>query len=307
MIAGGLLWLIFIQRLSIAKIFAVLVGLGMVIGVGVLIDHWFYGQWLFTPWNYFRTDVLFADAVRFGTSPWYYYASELYQADAKSAIKLIVLLGAIHYIYYHRRGIITFVVIPFVLIHLFIGHKEMRFMIPVAFFAPYFTVVFWQYFTQRIHSEWSGHIQRLIVFQALFINMISLAVTAFKPADGQPLVYEYLYDRYKSTAYNIYYIEKGGNFFWSQGLLPMNFYNPSKNKISPIDRDAIMSLSASGQPCDNIVIADRRQDLSDLPLKAVYTHKPDWLLTLDLNDWMKIKNDDWIVYQVIAKYPSKKT
>jgi phosphatidylinositol glycan class B len=305
MIAGGLVWLLFIYKLPISRLLTIVSGILVIVGIGILIDHWFYGQWVFSAYNYFQTNILHDEAMKFGDSPWYFYLSELYKGDTKSAIKLIVLLGAIHYIYRNPKDIITFIVIPFVLIHLLIGHKEMRFMIPVAFFAPYITVVFWQFFTQRYTSEWSGQIRRLVVYQALFINMLSMLVNVFKPADGQPLVYEYLYQRYGNAPHNIYYLQKGNNFFWTQALLPMNFYNPSKSTLNRIDAPGILKLSANADSSKSVLIAERKLDLSNLPLKALYIVRPQWLQTLDLNDWMKIKNDDWVVYQILPPKPIK--
>jgi phosphatidylinositol glycan class B len=299
MIIGGIAWLILIYRLSFSRVLLIGSGIAVVIGLGMFIDHWFYGQWVLTSWNYLRTTLMDDEAVKFGTSPWHYYLSELYQGDAKSAIKLIVLLGSIHFLYKNPKDIISFIVVPFVLIHILIGHKEMRFMIPVAFFTPYITIAFWQYLTQKSQSEWSANVQRLIVYQALFINMISLAVNTFKPADGQPLVYQYLYDRYGTKPHHIYYMEKGGNFFWAQALLPMNFYNPANSPLSRINEQEIIKRSTD-QKEENVVIADRKIDLSKLPLKAIYASKPDWLLLLDLNDWMRMKNNDWVVYKIVS-------
>jgi phosphatidylinositol glycan class B len=300
MIAGVLIWLIFVYRLGISQLIMLVLGVSVVIGIGTLVDHWFYGQWVFTPWNYFRTDVWVSSTDRFGTSPWYYYLSSLYSGDTKSILKLLLLISGIYFLFSNSRDVVAFAVIPFVLIHFAIAHKEMRFMIPVVFFVPYITVIFWQYIISLAKSNQSVRVLQLVLYQALFINAFSLMANVIKPADGQPLVYEYIYDHYHGTPVDIYYLKRGGNFFWAQALLPMNFYYATNNQPQAIGDNDISGIATGAGRHEALLIAQRSVDLSHRPVKPLYSTKPEWLQRFDFNDWMKIKNDDWVVYKITS-------
>ena len=42
----------------------------------VLIDRWFYGEWTFSPWNFFVFNVLKGHSKLYGTHSWYWYFVE---------------------------------------------------------------------------------------------------------------------------------------------------------------------------------------------------------------------------------------
>ena len=77
MIAGMILWLLFIKKEKIRYLTSLVTGILIVIFLGVIIDYWFYGNWTFTPWNYFDHNILQGKAADFGVSPWSFYIDKI--------------------------------------------------------------------------------------------------------------------------------------------------------------------------------------------------------------------------------------
>jgi phosphatidylinositol glycan class B len=72
LVAGLILWHLFINKNINNTIFLIL-GVIILIGIGILIDRWFYGNWTLTTWNYFNQNILQNRVSDFGIRPWWYY------------------------------------------------------------------------------------------------------------------------------------------------------------------------------------------------------------------------------------------
>ena len=57
------LWLIVIERPKIRIIGAMALGFLLALGINLVLDYWFYGQWTFTPVNYFLVNLVEAKAA----------------------------------------------------------------------------------------------------------------------------------------------------------------------------------------------------------------------------------------------------
>ena len=99
--------------------------------VCVAIDAWGYGELVLTPWRYFRENLVSGHAGRFGRSPWAFYLG------VGAALTLSPLL----WIWLGRASVLTWrtplyraITIggaAFLLVHMAIGHKEARFLVPL--------------------------------------------------------------------------------------------------------------------------------------------------------------------------------
>src|SRR5262249_53333464 len=49
----------------------VTLGVAVAVGLGMLVDHWFYGVSVLTPWRYLQINVLQGKAAEFGVMPWW--------------------------------------------------------------------------------------------------------------------------------------------------------------------------------------------------------------------------------------------
>jgi len=77
MIAGFFFWLLFINKESYKNILFLISGICISVSVGIMLDRFFYGEWTFTPWNYFIVNIVDDKAAQFGVQPWWFYFSEI--------------------------------------------------------------------------------------------------------------------------------------------------------------------------------------------------------------------------------------
>ena len=102
------------------------------VAIGLLsvgaIDYLTWGSWFHSPIAYFEANILEGVAASFGVSPWYYYFEPLYETVMGTSILLVPLaiFGAI----YQPR--LAFAAFGFFAAHSMVGHKEARFIWPLA-------------------------------------------------------------------------------------------------------------------------------------------------------------------------------
>ena len=133
LISGLILWHLIIKK-SINTLFLIL-GVLLLLGTGILIDRWFYGNWTLTTWNYFNQNILQNRVSDFGIRPWWYYLERIF-IEGIPPFSLIYIAGFILFFVYMRKDILTWTLLPFLLIHFIIGHKEIRFLFPLIGFMP---------------------------------------------------------------------------------------------------------------------------------------------------------------------------
>ncbi len=136
LIAGLLLCWIWKDRAwQNIRFYLVLAGIAIGIFIGMLADRWLYDEWTFNAWEYARINILEGKASEFGTRPWHYYFGKVIEA-AILPIGMLVF-GAI--IAFWRRQwdhAFTWASMLFVLVHILIAHKELRFLFPLVFMVP---------------------------------------------------------------------------------------------------------------------------------------------------------------------------
>ncbi len=147
---------------------------GAVVVLSVAVDSWFYGEWIFTPWAYFRANLLEGGAASFGTSPWYFYLVEvvLWAAPPFGLALGLLLVSAV----FARPGSLwVWCSLAFLVGHSLIGHKELRFLFPLLYAVPVLVAYSVSAF-DRILS--AGLWRRVIVWPLAAQNLLLLAVLA---------------------------------------------------------------------------------------------------------------------------------
>lgn len=133
--AAALAWLIARGRPGWARAARLALAAAAVVAAGTLVDAWFYQGWTFTPWAYFRTNVLEGVAKSFGTSPWYAYLlwPPLWMAPPLGlAVAFLAAVGVAS----RPRSPWSWVPIAFIAGHSVIPHKELRFLFPLLYLLP---------------------------------------------------------------------------------------------------------------------------------------------------------------------------
>ena len=128
--AGAGLWLLVYRRRS-WRLLAVAAAAFVVAGAAnVAIDHWLYDTWVFTPFQYVEVNVVLGKADALGTSPWWMTLAPLLLL-AIPPFSVLVLASLFVGVWTCRRHVLTWIMVPFVVAHAAVGHKELRFMAPM--------------------------------------------------------------------------------------------------------------------------------------------------------------------------------
>lgn len=128
---GLMAWLRFVGRSSWGALGKMAAGGLVAVGIGALVDRWGYGVWTFPPWTYFQANLLEGAASLFGSDPPLAYFWML-PANLFAPIVLALLFLALLAWLRCPRHPITWVTLPFFVLHSLISHKEERFLFPIA-------------------------------------------------------------------------------------------------------------------------------------------------------------------------------
>jgi len=185
MIVGAVAWLLLIRRESLKALLPMLVGGLLVLACGVLLDRAFYGDWVFAPWSYLQANLIEGKAAAFGTLPWWGYF-KLMVEPPRLLFGALIIVTFFAYFVLHPRSLLSWVSLPFLLAHMAIGHKELRFLLPLANFTGIFFVMSIAELNRRGLGVGPGIARdRLVKWSRiafLTINIPALVFMAVRPA-----------------------------------------------------------------------------------------------------------------------------
>ena len=290
LIAGLILWHLFIKK-SIVKTAFLTLGVIFLIGLGILIDRWFYGSWTLTTWNYFNMNILQNRVSDFGIHPWWYYIGQTF-VQGIPPFSIVYILSIIVVFIYRRKDLLTWTLLPFLIIHFIIGHKEIRFLFPVIGFLPILIIKS----LEIVQTKWSASFleNKLVrIFAKWFwvVNIIFLGIVAFSPADGQISLYKKLYTNY-TTPSTLYYIENNPY----HRVLDINFYK--RPNLDIVKLSSVKNIDLIVDRKTLFVTKDQNVAKEMLTRKElVYSTYPRWIKTVNFNNWVS-RTNCWYVYEL---------
>ena len=134
--AGLAAWGLATRRLRVRDVAVLAAAALAVVALSAPLDRWGYGAWTYPPLNYLDLN-LWRDVAgqRFGSRPWYGYVA-MGGASLLAPLLLLAFAGAATSWIRFPGHVLSATTAPFVLAHVALAHKEMRFLFPVAPFAP---------------------------------------------------------------------------------------------------------------------------------------------------------------------------
>ena len=176
-----LLWLVLIKKEKYINILYLFVG-GLIVVAGcTLLDCWYYNDIVIAPWNYFKSNIVDGVASNFGVSPWYYYLSKIVTRPTP-LLGILILASIMLCSVVNYKNIVVWCIVPFIVIHSLIPHKELRFLFPIVNFIPFIVFMAFQY----IIAKWKFKGGKTILYFLLIIifsmNIGGVAMLCFKPA-----------------------------------------------------------------------------------------------------------------------------
>ncbi|HEY4077773.1 MAG TPA: hypothetical protein VGM26_12665 [Rhizomicrobium sp.] len=207
MATGLFAWLAIIGRVRPVALAGFAAGGLVAVVLGALADRWGYGTWVFPPWDYLQFNVLGGGAEhQFGREPIFAYLY-LMPAQFFFAITLVLMAALVAMWMRNPRHAVTWITLPFVLVHVLVAHKEARFLFPLAIVATAFPVLGfsphlprWRAFFARVWTWRHGGLAKVTTALSV-IFMAYLAVYPFGIRPHMPMA-KYLYRHDTGTIYS---------------------------------------------------------------------------------------------------------
>lgn len=279
-LVGIFFWLLRIRRVPLSSLFYMAAGFLLPVVLCILLDSWFYGEFVIAPFNYFKYNILYDVVSSFGVSPWYYYWEQLLVRPSM-LIGIILLLSTIVLCIYMSNNIIVWAFLPFILIHTLIPHKEYRFMFPIFNLLPIMMIHGIQIFEQTFKNNLPKAAVVSILIALGATNMGGLFLSVFKPAEnGAVNMAYYISKTYTNNTEMLCFL---GNSPYTAGNakgLTTRFYKPANIRISEF------SLGRLHDENHKIIVLPKgayreRQTIESLGYNLEKESIPAWLETLN--------------------------
>lgn len=293
LIGGLMLWLIFIKKETIVNLALLASGIVVLFGVGVLIDRWFYGEWTISAWRYFEQNLLSDRISGFGTSPWWEYF-KLTFIKAIPPFSIVYLLSVFIVFVFRSKDVLTWILLPFLLIHIFIGHKELRFLFPVIGLLPIFIIKAAEIVQSRWNYSFRNNTVSKIFIRGFWItNILLLVFIVFKPASHQIALYKAVYTQYPDPI-TLNYIESNPY----HQILDIYYYKRQNLQTKKLNSIEELSFNSEGL-C--LFATQNPKELDDVKYRhtLVYTTFPEWIRKFNINNWIE-RTRFWYVYELNA-------
>ncbi len=238
--AGAIVWLLRARVVTRREWGFLAVGAVVALAVGAVIDAWGYGAVSLPLWNYYKAQVPGGVLQSYGVSPWWWYFPATVRA-AGWPIGLLLLAGFAGLCARRQPSALVWTLVPFVLFHMMVGHKEVRFLFPMLAAAPYVIVLgveaWWpaDFFSRHLTLTWA--LATLLVVANAAVLVARLAI----PMEPRVAVQETVYRSGVSTV-----IVAGDHDPYVWWGLRSNWYRPANLRVfSVTDAEAARNLAAS--------------------------------------------------------------
>ncbi|MES2732808.1 MAG: hypothetical protein V4714_13725 [Bacteroidota bacterium] len=299
-IVGTAVYLLIYQRPTWRQALVWMAGFGLILVVGVLIDYWFYGTWVFAPYRYFEMNIVQDKASAWGTSPFWYYLALVAESAAPPLSILLLIAGFLGMILYPKH-ILTWVFGLFILAHSLVPHKEVRFLFPLVFALPVVLALGW-------HSEAWQKVLRAspkwlysgLLYLLLFENGALLAIATLKPANESVALFSYIYRYAHNEPIVVYTLDKNP-YIW--GGLPINFYRPAHLRvIQATSIEWVIQEMQQDNGQKKLFFYEGFSFDEKYPKEATHFRGltktiPSWLTYFNFNNWLS-RARVWSLYEV---------
>jgi phosphatidylinositol glycan class B len=284
MILGLGLWLILIRKAPLRELLKIALGFGTLLILGLLLDHEFYGGWPVTFWNYFQNNLIQGKAAEFGVLPWYEYFKILI-IDLIPPFSLFFILGLLAFFWFYPKHILTFSLVPFLVVHSFLGHKEARFLLPILYFFPLVLGLGLSALTEKFRfGDSSSKFFRGFLYVFWTVNGGLLLAVMFHPADKDTQLYEAIY---KAKPDRLLFTTE--NPFRRAGFELKYYQRPGLEILS------VTEAEKKREGASKTLVASQGLNTSVSEDKVVYRSAPKWILKFNFNHWVE-RTRLWVLF-----------
>lgn len=168
----ALAWLIQDRRIHRLH-FQMLLGFLIPVVLGIGLDRWGYGEWVFSAYRYFTVNLVQGVAATYNPYPWYQYL--IWIGQLNPVVSLPLFFGALVYSWRRKLDLLTGFVFTFFILHWGLTNKEYRFLFPILNFVPWMMAVSF--------AKWDHLLKRpaFWVFW-IFISLFSFSLSSLRGA-----------------------------------------------------------------------------------------------------------------------------
>lgn len=281
---GVIAWLLFYKKIKLFNFTILCLFVLVSMALNVVADSLFYGHLLFTPYNYFDVNILQHAADGYGISPWWRYIFE-FIIKAVPPISLGLLLLFFIGLWKNKNSVFVWAIVPFLIAHFAISHKELRFLFPVLLLFVYIC----SSELDRVINK-SGlprWLKTSLIFCFVF-NAPILLYRTLSPAEINVSYNRFLYNEIRTKGTPLVLLNKGlpiGQFADSTSF----YESPNITPIVVEDSTQLNSYLAKTKAGLVYYIGNKLTDdsltVNGYRKSIVYCYYPDWILKYNINNW----------------------
>lgn len=221
-VVGFVAWLILVAKPKWRDVALMVMGGIALLGVGTIIDRWFYGDWVIAPWNYLAQNLIAGKAAEYGTKPWYGYIEYVFERGIPP-LSLVYLAAIGYFCWRYRKDPITWSFLVFFVVHSLLSRKDIRFLFPLLPFLPIALVVLLRDLKLRFGDDlfrrgWPKWVFGLFATMSIVL-LISVSLRTMNAA--QPVM-RYVYQNYSGPLT----LFADGKHMYNHSALVVRFYQP---------------------------------------------------------------------------------
>ena len=286
LIVGLFAWCIFIGRFGFKKLAWFLIPAALAVLAGILIDRWFYGEWVNTAWNYFKVNIIQGKANEYGRAPvWSYFVWNF--NELIPPLSIIIIAGALFALIRFPKNSIVMSIIPFIVLHFLISHKEPRFLYPLIIAVPVLLALSYSKMQSVFHNK--GKFRAW--FNKLFfgLNILCLLVLLIKPRLEPFTLFDAIHENYARKP-SIMLCDRDEPYSFN-GMVTW-FYQPkARTYFTFLNKKKMDSIISNARMHPVLVLFNREQPASEFynrhpDAKLIYTNIPAWMYWFNINNWI---------------------
>lgn len=194
-----------------------------ILAIGIAIDSISYKGLTITFWNYFLSNIYQNKISQFGVSPFYYYINLIIiKLTPAWGIAFIVSLISSAKNDFKNYSWMKISVFAFFLFHSLIGHKELRFLFPLA---PLMITIL----SLELSRKKILHFKHWFFIILTIINAMALLVVTFTPAYKPLKFYKFMYEYFQVPT--VVFIENNTK-------LELEYYKNKNVQVIPFEQEA---------------------------------------------------------------------
>lgn len=295
-IIGLVVWLLFIKNLNWQNwLYMIFSGLCGAL-ICTYLDKWLYGTWVFTPYNYYVVNIVQHKAAHFGTDPWWFYLTSFIMI-AIPPISLVLLYFFVVGIYSKSKNVFVFILIPFLIGHSLVAHKEMRFLFPMWFAFVYVAAIGIDFCVLKFKSN---NFFKYSFICLIVLNLVALAYRTIAPADEAIPYFNFAHQEFKQPT-TIVCIKTP---LFHLANLNANFYKPKNIREIVLENENELADFLNTNNPDSVIVFYKAPTLNSISTnytyKRVYCMLPDWVFKFNINNWQD-RAEIWSIYVLYKK------